>query len=41
MQEVKDARLAAILDEIQRTGTYELTHDELEHGVRVSWRNAP
>ena len=39
--ETRDARKAAILQEITDTGTYELTFDELQHGARVSWRNAP
>lgn len=35
-----DARLAAVEDEIMRTGTYTQTPDELTHGARVAWRNS-
>ena len=27
--------------EIKATGTYELTHEELEYGVQLCWRNEP
>ncbi|KXZ51519.1 hypothetical protein GPECTOR_12g482 [Gonium pectorale] len=40
-EEVKQARISAILDEIRATGTYTHTFDELQHGARVAWRNAP
>ncbi|PNH01556.1 Nitric oxide synthase, inducible [Tetrabaena socialis] len=40
-EEVKAERVKAILSEIEATGTYYHTHDELEHGGRVAWRNAP
>lgn len=39
--DVREARKTAILAEIKETGTYQLTFDELQHGARVSWRNAP
>ncbi len=35
---VKEARVAEILDDIKRTGTYHQTFAELEHGARVAWR---
>ena len=35
------ARVKAIEAEIEATGTYVQTFDELEHGIRVAWRNAP
>ncbi|MET8704115.1 nitric oxide synthase oxygenase [Kitasatospora sp. NPDC004723] len=35
-----EARIRAVLDEIDRTGTYEHTPDELAHGARLAWRNA-
>ncbi|CAD7697898.1 unnamed protein product [Ostreobium quekettii] len=38
---VKEARIAQVLAEIQTKGTYDLTFDELQHGARVAWRNAP
>ncbi|MDY0810068.1 nitric oxide synthase oxygenase [Kitasatospora purpeofusca] len=34
------ARVRAVLDEIDRTGTYEHTPAELAHGARLAWRNA-
>lgn len=37
----REQRWAVIMSEIESSGTYELTFDELEHGLRVSWRNAP
>lgn len=37
----REARWAAIAAEVAATGSYELTFDELEHGARVAWRNAP
>jgi nitric-oxide synthase len=36
--EVKEARIKEIIAEIEATGTYWQTHDELEHGARVAWR---
>ena len=33
-------RLAAVMDEIDRRGTYELTENELSFGGKTSWRNA-
>lgn len=38
--EVKLARIDEILKEIEATGTYVQTFDELEHGIRVAWRNS-
>jgi nitric oxide synthase oxygenase domain/subunit len=37
----KEERMAMVKTSIQETGTYEHTFDELEHGARVAWRNAP
>ncbi|MGW2250346.1 nitric oxide synthase oxygenase [Kitasatospora sp. NPDC001660] len=33
-------RIRAVLDEIDRTGTYEHTSAELAYGARLAWRNA-
>ncbi|MFI6445759.1 nitric oxide synthase oxygenase [Kitasatospora sp. NPDC050543] len=33
-------RLREVLDEIERTGTYEQTYPELVFGARLAWRNA-
>jgi len=33
-------RLRQVQDEIERTGTYEQSTDELAHGARVAWRNS-
>lgn len=38
---VKQTRISEILAEIQATGTYRHTFDELQHGARVAWRNTP
>jgi nitric-oxide synthase, bacterial len=35
-----EERLAAVLDEIERTGTYVHTSAELTFGARVAWRNS-
>ena len=35
-----EPRVAAVRDEIARTGTYAHTHDELEFGARVAWRSS-
>ena len=37
----KEKRLDEIKRSIVTTGTYEHTFDELQHGARVAWRNAP
>ncbi|HVL21951.1 MAG TPA: nitric oxide synthase oxygenase, partial [Amaricoccus sp.] len=37
----RDKRWSEILAEIRATGTYTHTFEELEHGARVAWRNAP
>ena len=34
-------RWSAVKKEIKGTGTYELTHEELEYGVQLCWRNEP
>lgn len=34
------ARLVSVLDEIEHTGTYVHTADELEHGCKMAWRNS-
>jgi len=36
-----DRRLREVLESIASTGTYAHTIDELRHGARVAWRNAP
>lgn len=33
-------RWADVLQSIERDGTYEHTHEELEHGARMAWRNS-
>eukprot|EP00243_Klebsormidium_subtile_P011023 TRINITY_DN607_c0_g1_i1.p1 TRINITY_DN607_c0_g1~~TRINITY_DN607_c0_g1_i1.p1 ORF type:complete len:347 (-),score=64.91 TRINITY_DN607_c0_g1_i1:1723-2763(-) len=40
-KDVKSRRVLDILASIDKEGTYSHTTDELEHGVRVAWRNAP
>jgi nitric-oxide synthase, bacterial len=35
-----EPRLSSVLASIERTGTYVHTHDELEFGARVAWRNS-
>lgn len=35
-----EERLMAVEEEINRTGTYTHTREELEHGVRMAWRNS-
>jgi len=37
----KKERMAQVRKAIHGTGTYVHTFDELEHGARVAWRNAP
>jgi len=37
----KEERILQIKKSIEETGTYEHTFDELQHGARVAWRNAP
>lgn len=37
----KEERMVKIKKSIEETGSYEHTFDELEHGARVAWRNAP
>ena len=37
----KQERMREVRDDIARTGTYTHTFDELEHGARLAWRNAP
>jgi hypothetical protein len=37
----KEERMAIVKKSIHEAGTYEHTFDELEHGARVAWRNAP
>ncbi|KAL7439883.1 hypothetical protein ACHAXM_006921 [Skeletonema potamos] len=37
----KKERMAQVRKSIEETGTYVHTFDELEHGARVAWRNAP
>ena len=34
-------RLAAITREVRATGTYTHTHEELDYGAKLAWRNAP
>eukprot|EP00899_Mesostigma_viride_P019797 jgi/Mesvir1/27819/Mv07497-RA.2 len=40
-EEVKRKRVNEIMAEIDATGTYTHTREELEYGARLSWRNAP
>ena len=35
------ARWSAVKREIDETGTYDLTFEELEYGVQLCWRNEP
>ncbi|MER8098924.1 nitric oxide synthase oxygenase [Kitasatospora sp. NPDC094016] len=35
-----DARIRAVLDEIERTGSYQHTPAELAYGAKLAWRNA-
>ena len=37
----KAARIRDIKRSVDATGTYEQTFDEIQHGARVAWRNAP
>eukprot|EP00984_Skeletonema_dohrnii_P034576 scaffold33595_cov95-Skeletonema_dohrnii-CCMP3373.AAC.1 len=37
----KKERMAQVREAIHETGSYVHTFDELEHGARVAWRNAP
>lgn len=37
----KADRLVQVKKCIQKSGTYEHTFDELQHGARMAWRNAP
>ena len=37
----KEERMTMVQHSIDQTGTYEHTFDELEHGARIAWRNAP
>lgn len=39
--EVQSTRWTEIESAILAEGTYDMTFDELEHGARVAWRNAP
>ena len=34
-------RWIPVEDEIQNTGTYDLTYEELEFGCQTAWRNEP
>ena len=36
-----DERVAAVMSEIDRRGSYDLTFKELSFGCRMAWRNAP
>ena len=35
-----DERVNEVKNEIEKTGTYTHTFQELEHGVRMAWRNS-
>ena len=37
----KEKRMEEVRTSIEERGTYEHTFDELQHGARVAWRNAP
>ncbi|MEC0125686.1 nitric oxide synthase oxygenase [Paenibacillus pabuli] len=39
-REDAQARLIAVMNEIDHTGTYVHTADELEHGCKMAWRNS-
>ncbi|ALS27681.1 nitric oxide synthase oxygenase [Paenibacillus cisolokensis] len=39
-REEADARMAEIRRELEKTGTYVHTKEELEHGARMAWRNS-
>jgi len=39
--EQRHRRKQEIMCEIEKTGTYSHTFEELQHGARVAWRNAP
>jgi nitric-oxide synthase len=39
-QAARAARQAEVLADIETTGTYTHTYDELQHGARVAWRCA-
>ncbi|SDK92368.1 nitric-oxide synthase [Paenibacillus sp. OK060] len=39
-REDAQARLVAVLNEIEHTGTYVHTAEELEHGCKMAWRNS-
>lgn len=41
LPEVQAQRKAEILASIEKTGTYTHSFEELQHGARVAWRNAP
>ena len=34
-------RVADITDQINKTGLYNMTYDELDFGAKTAWRNAP
>ena len=35
------ARHRTVMSSIEKTGTYNMTTEELEFGVKMAWRNAP
>jgi len=37
----KEERINSVRNSIETSGTYAHTFDELQHGARVAWRNAP
>jgi nitric-oxide synthase len=39
-ERVSGSRVAAVMQEIERSGTYAHTSEELTHGARVAWRNS-
>ena len=36
-----EGRIAEVMAEIDATGTYTFTKDELQNGAKMAWRNAP
>ncbi|OQM44158.1 hypothetical protein B6A27_18230, partial [Anoxybacillus sp. UARK-01] len=39
-EETISQRLQQIRDEMEQTGTYSHTYEELEHGAKMAWRNS-
>ncbi|MCY8234114.1 nitric oxide synthase oxygenase [Priestia endophytica] len=39
-EEEKEERITAVVEQIERNGSYQHTFEELEHGARMAWRNS-